>query len=78
MSRNKELIKFALIFNGDHRWGKEDFGVDTNYVKVPKTKYAINMPLTQFAPICLLCGYIMDMIGKGPEAVLQDASAKAK
>lgn len=25
-------------------------------------KYAINMPLTQFAPICLLCGYIMDMI----------------
>lgn len=28
--------------------GKEDFGVDTNYVKVPKTKYAINMPLTQF------------------------------
>lgn len=44
--------------------GKEDFGVDTNYVKVPKTKYAINMPLTQFAPICLLCGYIMDMIGE--------------
>ena len=22
------------------------------------------MPLTQFAPICLLCGYIMDMIGE--------------
>ena len=31
---------------------------------MPKTKYAINMPLTQFAPICLLCGYIMDMIGE--------------
>lgn len=68
MSRNKELIKFAhnltrplmVITDG----GKEDFGVDTNYVKVPKTKYAINMPLTQFAPICLLCGYIMDMIGE--------------
>ena len=53
MSRNKELIKFAhnltrplmVITDG----GKEDFGVDTNYVKVPKTKYAINMPLTQFA-----------------------------
>ena len=68
MSRNKELIKFAhnltrplmVITDG----GKEDFGVDTNYVKVPKTKYAINMPLTQFAPIRLLCGYIMDMIGE--------------
>lgn len=68
MSRNKELIRFAheltrplmVITDG----GKEDFGVDTSYVKVPKTKYQINMPLTQYAPICLLAGYIMDMIGE--------------
>lgn len=68
MSRNKELIQFAheltrplmVITDG----GKEDFGVDTSYVKVPKTKYQINMPLTQYVPICLLAGYIMDMIGE--------------
>lgn len=68
MSRNKELIKFAhdltrpliVITDGS----KEDFGTDTTYIKVPKSKYAINMPLTQYAPICLLAGYIMDMIGE--------------
>lgn len=68
MGRNKELIQFAhdltrplmVITDG----GKEDFGVDTTYVKVPKTKYQINMPLTQYAPICLLAGYIMDAIGE--------------
>ncbi len=68
MSRNKELIQFAhallrplmVITDG----GKEDFDVDTNYVKVPKTKYQIHMPLTQYAPICLLAGYMMDMIGE--------------
>lgn len=68
MSRNKELIQFAhdltrpLIVITDG--GKEDFNVETTYVKVPKTKYAFNMPLTQYAPICLLAGYIMDMIGE--------------
>lgn len=68
MSRNKELIQFAhalsrplmVITDG----GKEDFAVDINYVKVPKTKYQILMPLTQYVPICLLAGYIMDMIGE--------------
>lgn len=68
MSRNKELLQFAhdltrplmVITDG----GKEDFGVDTTYVKVPKTKYQVNMPLTQYAPICLLAGYIMEMIGE--------------
>ena len=68
MSRNKELIQFAhalsrplmVITDG----GKEDFAVDTNYVKVPKTKYQFLMPLTQYAPICLLAGYMMEMIGE--------------
>lgn len=68
MSRNQELIQFAhdltrpLIVITDG--GKEEFGTDTTYIKVPKTKYEINMPLTQYAPICLLAGYIMDMIGE--------------
>lgn len=68
MSRNKELIQFAhdltrpLIVITDG--GKDDFGVDTTYIKVPRSKYAINMALTQYAPICLLAGYIMDMIGE--------------
>lgn len=68
MSRNRELIQFAhdltrplfVITDG----GKEEFGTETNYVKVPKTKYDINMALTEYAPICLLAGYIMDMIGE--------------
>lgn len=68
MSRNKELIQFAhdltrplvVITDG----GKEDFGVDTTYVRVPSSKYAINMALTEYAPICLILGFIMDMIGE--------------
>lgn len=68
MSRNRELIRFAheltrplmVITDG----GKEDFDTDTTYVKVPKSKYQINMTLTQYAPICLLAGYLMEMIGE--------------
>lgn len=68
MSRNREMIKFAkeltrpllVITDGD----KEDFGVETNYVRVPATEFACNMALTQYTPICLLMGYIMDMIGE--------------
>ena len=68
MSRNRELIQYAkdltrpllVITDG----GEEDFGVAVNYVKVPRTKYSCNMALTEYAPICLLAGYIMDMIGE--------------
>lgn len=67
-SRTKEMIGYAkklgrplmVITDGN----KDDFGVDTTYIKVPKTKYKILMPLTQFAPICLLMGYICEMIGE--------------
>jgi len=81
MSRNQELIRFAydltrpLMVITDGR--KEDFGVDTTYVKVPRTKYDMNMALTEYAPIGLLAGYIMDMIGevdgRGCEGVWQIA-----
>lgn len=68
MSRNRELIRYAkdltrpllVITDG----GEEDFGVAANYVRVPRTKYGCNMALTEYAPICLLAGYIMDMIGE--------------
>jgi len=67
-SRNKELVYYAnklgrpmiVITDG----GKEDFEVDTTYIKVPKTKYQITMPLTQYAPTCLLAGYISEMTGE--------------
>lgn len=77
MSRNRELIKFAagltrpllVITDGT----KEDFGVETSYVQVPRTTYDINMALTQYAPICLLAGYLMDLLnevdGRGCEGV---------
>ena len=31
---------------------------------MPAPKYPLNMPLTQFAPVCLLAGYISEMIGE--------------
>ncbi len=68
MSRNRELIQFAhdltrpllVITDGEEK----DFGVSTNYVRVPSTKYGFNMALTEYAPICLLAGYVMDLIGE--------------
>lgn len=68
MSRNKEMIVYAaqlgrpllVITDG----GQEDFGVNTNYVRVPCTKYPEHMALTHYAPICLLAGYICERIGE--------------
>lgn len=68
MSRNRELIQFAhdltrpllVITDGV----KEDFETDTVYVKVPRTKYDCNMALTEYAPVCLLAGYLMELIGE--------------
>lgn len=67
-SRNKELVHYAnklgrpimVITDG----GKRDFGEEVDYIKVPKTKYPITMPLTQFVPTCILAGYISEMIGE--------------
>ncbi len=69
MSRNRELIRYA---NALHRplvvitdGGKEDFnGEEAVYIKVPSPRYPINMPLTQFAPICLIAGYIAVLSGE--------------
>lgn len=63
LSRTKELVTYAnklgrplvVITDG----GKEDFNEEQAiYIKVPSPKYPISMPLTQFAPVCLIASYI--------------------
>ena len=68
ISRTKEMIKFAkelgrpMVVITDGR--KEDFGEETTYIQVPAPKYPISMPLTQYAPICLIASYIAELIGE--------------
>lgn len=69
MSRTRELVKYA---NQLHRplvvitdGGKEDFNdEEATYIKVPAPKYPISMPLTQYAPICLIASYIAVLTGE--------------
>ena len=69
MSRNKELLKYA---NELHRplavitdGSAEDFNNEpATYIKVPASKHPISMPLTHFAPVCLLASYISELIGE--------------
>lgn len=69
LSRTKEMVKYAnvlkrplaVITDGT----KEDFdGEEAVYIRVPSPKYPISMPLTHFAPVCLIAGYISAMIGE--------------
>lgn len=68
-SRVREMVKYANVL---HRpllvitdGGAEDFeGEKAVYIKVPKPKYPITMPLTHFAPVCLLAAYIAELIGE--------------
>lgn len=68
-SRAKEMVKYANVL---HRplvvitdGGPEDFGGEKAvYIKVPKPEYPITMPLTQFAPVCLIAAYIAELIGE--------------
>lgn len=74
-SRTKELVKFAnilgrpmiVITDGT----KKDFGEEATYIQVPAPKYSICMPLTHFAPICLLASYLSVLLeekyGRGCE-----------
>lgn len=68
-SRAKELVKYAnvlhrplvIITEGD----ASDFDHEPGtYIQVPAPKYPISMPLTQFAPLCLLASYISELIGE--------------
>lgn len=69
LSRTKEMVHYANVLNRPllvvTDGTKEDFnGEEGTYVQVPAPKYPLNMPLTQFAPVCLLAGYISEMIGE--------------
>lgn len=68
-SRAKELVKYAnalhrplvIITDGD----ASDFNNEAGtYIKVPSPKYPISMPLTHFAPVCLIASYISELIGE--------------
>lgn len=68
-SRSKEMVKYAnelhrplvVITDGD----ADDFNQEKAvYIKVPKPKYPIAMPLTHFAPVCLIAAYIAELIGE--------------
>ena len=68
ISRMKETLHYAgtlgrplmIITDG----GKSDFNVEADYVKVPKTKFQITMPISQFIPTALLAGYLSEMAGE--------------
>lgn len=69
LSRTKEMVKYAnvlkrplvVITDGT----KEDFdGEEAVYIQVPSPKYPISMPLTHFAPVCLIAAYISILIGE--------------
>jgi glucosamine 6-phosphate synthetase-like amidotransferase/phosphosugar isomerase protein len=51
---------FAIVYDGDEK----DFHVAAEYIKTPKTEYPISIPLTQFAPLAIISGYIAAMIGE--------------
>lgn len=69
MSRTREMVTYADVL---HRplvivtdGGPDDFGnVPAEYIRVPAPKYPITMPLTQYAPICLMASYISVLIGE--------------
>lgn len=67
-SRNREVLQYMrklkrpsiVLTDGS----APDFGLQAEYIHTPVTKYPINMPLTQFAPLCLLAGYLCEMNGE--------------
>jgi len=68
-SRAREMVKYANVL---HRplvvitdGSAEDFGGEQAiYIQVPKPEYPITMPLTQFAPVCLIAAYIAELTGE--------------
>lgn len=67
-SRTKEMVKYANILGRPLMvitdGVKADFEEEAVYIKVPSPKYPFNMPITQFAPVCLLASYISVLIGE--------------
>lgn len=68
-SRTKELVKYANVLHRPLVVVTDGEAFDFNeeaatYIKVPKPKYPITMPLTHFAPVCLIAAYISELIGE--------------
>lgn len=69
VSRMKEMVRYAqklgrplaIITDG----GPEDFdSVRAAYIQVPAPVYPIHMPVTHFAPLCLMAGYLSAITGE--------------
>lgn len=69
LSRTREVVEFAaelsrplaVITDGE----AEDFGeAEAVWIQVPSSKYPMSMPLTQFVPLCLLAGYLSELVGE--------------
>lgn len=69
LGRTKDVIKYAaelgrpvmIVTDGTGN----TLGADNELcVRIPSPKYPINMPITQFVPMCLLAGYISSMLGE--------------
>ena len=69
MSRTREMVKYAnelhrplvVITDGE---GKDFGNEEATYIKVPSPKYPVSMPLTHYAPICLIASYIAVLTGE--------------
>ena len=68
MSRNLELLKYihqlgrpcVLITDGT----AQDFETEIETIRVPSGKFSFGIVLTQFIPVNLMLGYMMDMLGE--------------
>lgn len=67
LSRTKDVIRYAkemgrplmVISDGT----ESELGTEKGkLVRVPRPKYPMNMPLTQFVPLCLLAGYMSRLL----------------
>jgi glucosamine--fructose-6-phosphate aminotransferase (isomerizing) len=67
-SRTKELVHYAKVLGRPMvvitDGSSSDFGEEITCIQVPYPKYPICMPLTHFAPVCLLASYISVLIGE--------------
>lgn len=67
-SRTKEAVQYAarlgrpllVVTDG----GREDFGADAHYIRIPHSDFMPAMALTQYVPVCVLAGYMGAMLGE--------------
>lgn len=69
LSRTKDVIQYASVLGRPLMVVTDSSGdalatEDGHCVRVPSPEYPMNMPVTQFVPMCLLAGYISAMLGE--------------